>query len=76
MVIEPTIRGVGLGAWFHGQVLAWIRGQGGVGVQLCVQRQNAGALRFWVREGYQETGVRRVLAGAQAQEVVQMRLGL
>jgi GNAT superfamily N-acetyltransferase len=76
MIIEPTIRGVGLGAWFHGQVLAWIRGQGARGVQLCVQRQNAGALRFWAREGYEETETTHVLAGDQPQEVVKMRLGL
>jgi len=76
MVIEPTIRGIGLGAWFHGQVLAWIRGQGARGVQLCVQRQNVGAVRFWLREGYQETGTQQVLAGKAPQEVLTMRLEL
>jgi GNAT superfamily N-acetyltransferase len=76
MVIEPSIRGVGLGAWFHAQVLSWIRGQGARGVQLCVQKQNPGALRFWARAGYQETGVASVRAGEQENEVVTMRLGL
>jgi len=76
MIIEPSIRGVGLGAWFHGQLLAWIRGQGAAGVQLCVQRENPGALRFWAREGYQETGTARVRAGDREGEVVKMRLHL
>jgi len=76
MVIEPSIRGVGLGAWFHAQVLAWVRAQGARGVQLCVQRQNPGAIRFWAREGYEETGVACVRAGERENEVVKMRLGL
>lgn len=76
MVIEPSIRGVGLGAWFHGQVLAWIRGQGARGVQLCVQKENPGALRFWAREGYEETGLSCVKQGERESEVVKMRKGL
>ncbi len=76
MVIEPSIRGVGLGAWFHRQVLGWIRQQGAEGVQLCVQRQNEGALRFWAREGYEETGVARVRQGERDNEMIKMRLGL
>lgn len=73
MVIEPSIRGVGLGAWFHAQVLAWIRAQGARGVQLCVQKQNPGAIRFWAREGYEEIGSARVRAGERENEVVTMR---
>ncbi len=76
MVIEPTIRGVGLGAWFHAQVLSWIKEQGARGVQLCVQKQNPGAIRFWARQGYEETGSARVKAGQQVNEVVKMRLKL
>jgi GNAT superfamily N-acetyltransferase len=76
MVIEPSIRGVGLGAWFHAQVLAWIRSQGARGVQLCVQRQNPGAIRFWAREGYEETGISCVRSSDQENEVVKMRLRL
>lgn len=76
MIIEPSIRGVGLGAWFHAQVLGWIRQQGAKGVQLCVQKQNPGALRFWAREGYEETGFACVQSGDQENEVVKMRLGL
>lgn len=76
MVIEPSIRGVGLGAWFHAQVLAWVRAQGARGVQLCVQRQNPGAIRFWAREGYEEIGAARVRAGEREDEVVTMRLAL
>jgi GNAT superfamily N-acetyltransferase len=76
MVIEPSIRGIGLGAWLHAQVLAWIRAQGARGVQLCVPRENPGALRFWAREGYEETGVATVRAGEREGEVVQMRLEL
>lgn len=73
MVIEPSIRGVGLGAWFHAQVLAWIRAQGASGVQLRVQGRNPGALRFWAREGYEEIAPP---AGDGAGDAVRMRLGL
>jgi GNAT superfamily N-acetyltransferase len=76
MIIEPSIRGVGLGAWFHAQVLAWIRTQGARGVQLCVQKQNPGAIRFWAREGYEETGLASVRSGDRENEVVKMRRGL
>jgi phosphoserine phosphatase/GNAT superfamily N-acetyltransferase len=76
MVIEPSIRGVGLGAWFHAQLLDWIKAQGARGVQLCVQRQNPGALRFWAREGYEEIGFASVRSGDREHEVVKMRLGL
>lgn len=76
MVIEPSIRGVGLGAWFHAQLLAWIRAQGACGVQLRVLGQNPGAVRFWAREGYEETGTARVRVGDRECEVVTMRLAL
>jgi len=73
MVIEPSIRGIGLGAWLHAQVLDWIRAQGARGVQLCVQKENPGALRFWAREGYEETGPGRVRQGDRENEVIKMR---
>lgn len=76
MVIEPTIRGVGMGGWFHVEVLSWIREQGGRSVGLCVQVQNAGALRFWERAGYAETGRTRTRQGSLESEVVRMRLDL
>jgi GNAT superfamily N-acetyltransferase len=76
MVIEPTIRGVGMGGWFHVEVLSWIRGRGGRSVGLCVQVQNAGALRFWERAGYVETGRVRQRQGERDNEVVRMRLEL
>jgi GNAT superfamily N-acetyltransferase len=76
MVIEPSIRGLGLGAWFHAQLLAWIRAQGARGVQLCVQKENPGAIRFWAREGYEETGPASSRTGEKQGEVVKMRLGL
>jgi GNAT superfamily N-acetyltransferase len=76
MVIEPSIRGVGIGAGLHAQVLRWIREQGGRAVGLQVQRQNPGALRFWARLGYLESGARRVRSGRLENEVVTMRLEL
>jgi len=76
MVLEPTIRGVGMGGWFHVEVLGWIRAQGGRSVGLCVQVQNAGALRFWERAGYVETGRERSRQGRLESEVVRMRLDL
>ncbi|MBK9518822.1 MAG: GNAT family N-acetyltransferase [Anaeromyxobacter sp.] len=76
MILEPTLRGVGMGAGFHAAVLAWVRGRGAQGVQLCVQQENAGALRFWAREGYQETGLACQQAGGREQVVVKMRRAL
>jgi GNAT superfamily N-acetyltransferase len=76
MIIEPSIRGVGLGAGFHTGVVRWARERGARGVQLSVQQENAGALRFWAREGYQETGRWPASAGERAGTVVLMRLEL
>jgi RimJ/RimL family protein N-acetyltransferase len=76
MVLEPTIRGVGLGGWFHVEVLAWIRAQGARCVGLCVQRQNERALRFWERAGYVETGRATQRLGERENEVIRMRLEL
>ncbi len=76
MVIEPSIRGVGLGSSFHAEVLGWIRRHGAAGVQLCVPQENAGALRFWSREGYQETGLSCLHQGGRERAVVKMRRAL
>jgi len=75
MIIEPSIRGVGLGAGLHAQVLGWIRAHGARAVQLAVPVPNDGALRFWARAGYQEVGRGWVHATAW-REVVKMRLEL
>jgi len=76
MILEPTIRGVGLGATFHAWVRHWAREQGAKAVQLCVAVQNEGALRFWRREGYDELGTGRVRNGTLESEVVKMRMEL
>jgi GNAT superfamily N-acetyltransferase len=75
MVLEPTIRGVGLGAGFHAEILRWMRERGARGVQLCVQGDNPGALRFWAREGYEQTEIACVWS-ADAPAEVRMRLAL
>jgi GNAT superfamily N-acetyltransferase len=76
MILEPSIRGVGLGAGFHAEVLHRLRERGARGVQLCVPRQNPGALRFWTREGYEETGISCVWSAERPAELVKMRLAL
>jgi GNAT superfamily N-acetyltransferase len=76
MILEPTIRGVGLGAGFHAEILRRVRQHGARGIQLCVQRENPGALRFWAREGYQETGISCVWSADRPSEVIRMRLEL
>jgi GNAT superfamily N-acetyltransferase len=76
MVIEPTIRGLGLGASLHTEVIRRIRGQGGGAVQLSVQRENVGAVRFWARLGYLEIGTAWIRSGTREYEAVTMRLPL
>jgi GNAT superfamily N-acetyltransferase len=76
MIIEPSIRGVGLGAGFHVHLLGWLRERGARGVQLRVPRDNPGALRFWARAGYQETGTASTQQAGRRVELVTMRLGL
>ncbi|HET9552136.1 MAG TPA: GNAT family N-acetyltransferase [Anaeromyxobacteraceae bacterium] len=73
MVIEPSIRGVGLGADFHAKVLRYARGRGARAVQLRVAGENPGAVRFWARAGYEEVG-RGTAEDGRA--VVRMRLVL
>lgn len=73
MVIEPSIRGVGLGADFHAKVLRHARDRGARAVQLSVAGENPGAVRFWARAGYEEIGRG---AAEDGRGLVRMRLVL
>lgn len=53
LMLAPEARGRGLGGRVVDAVLAWIAEEGGRVVRLAVQTQNASALRFWTRKGFQ-----------------------
>jgi len=57
LLIDPDRRRAGLGARFVRAFEQWVKGQGASGIRLVVQEQNPDALRFFMREGYEVTGL-------------------
>ena len=53
-MLDPAVRGRGLGAAVMADLEAWLRGEGCVAVYLAVLERNPDALRFWTRVGYRE----------------------
>lgn len=56
LMLDPAVRGRGLGADIHRQIVAWVEAQGGTALGLVVQIQNEAAYGFWRRLGYVESG--------------------
>jgi GNAT superfamily N-acetyltransferase len=61
MWVEPDARGGGIAAWLVAAVEAWAREAGYPRIGLGVTTTNAGAIRFYERLGYADTGARRPL---------------
>jgi GNAT superfamily N-acetyltransferase len=63
VVVREEFRGKGLGRALLGAVLAWARSQGAVRAQLLADLDNAPALAFYDRIGWQPTrlGARRLM---------------
>jgi GNAT superfamily N-acetyltransferase len=54
LLLEPRVRGRGLGARVLDQAKQWVGRQGGSAISLAVLEQNARAERFWTEHGFVE----------------------
>jgi GNAT superfamily N-acetyltransferase len=52
LMLEPSVRGKGVGETVVRATEDWVRAQGGQRVRLNVAEQNTGAMRFWQRMGF------------------------
>ena len=52
-VVDPDVRGVGVGRSFYDALASWFADQGAHGVQLGVQAPNEGGRHFWERLGFE-----------------------
>lgn len=55
LMLDPAVRGAGLGARVYEAARAWVRAQGGHEISIAVLEQNTTAERFWRRRGFRET---------------------
>jgi GNAT superfamily N-acetyltransferase len=55
MVVDEAERGSGIGAQLLAGIEGWAAGRGATRLQLLADRENAGALRFYEREGWSPT---------------------
>ena len=55
LLVEPALRGGGLGEWMVRRAAIWAQGQGARVMMLAVIRENAPALRLYNRMGFRET---------------------
>src|SRR6185436_3510729 len=54
LVLDPAVRGRGLGARIHQEIVDWIAVQSGTALWLAVQTENEAGERFWRRMGFEE----------------------
>lgn len=54
LVLDPAVRGGGLGGRIYRAAAGWVRARGGAAIYAGVLEQNPGAERFWRREGFVE----------------------
>ena len=55
MIVDASERGSGIGAQLLAGIEGWAAGRGATRLQLLADRENAGALRFYAREGWSPT---------------------
>jgi GNAT superfamily N-acetyltransferase len=77
LLLDPRVRGRGLGARLLGAAKRWVRSEGGQAISLTVLERNARAERFWRANGFVEESRKPFTAatGLRSQAIV-MRLGL
>jgi GNAT superfamily N-acetyltransferase len=54
LLLEPSVRGQGLGERVLRAAEEWVRAQGARRMRLACAEQNEGGRRFWERQGYRE----------------------
>jgi ribosomal protein S18 acetylase RimI-like enzyme len=73
MWVEVRYRRAGIGRRLVEEVLAWAQTRGATDVELGVTASNPGAVRFYERMGFADTGERHALREGSPLEVVVMR---
>lgn len=76
MWVEPRARRTGVGRRLVDAVLAWAGAEGATEIELGVTASNPGAVRFYERLGFADTGERHALRDGSPLEVVVMRRDL
>ena len=73
-IVDPALRGRGLGARLFAAAEEWMVGQGAERIQLAVAEGNSGSERFWGRMGFVETEWQRSInVNGMERTVVLMR---
>lgn len=75
-MLDPSVRGRGLGGAIMADLEGWLRGEGGARVYLAVLERNPDALRFWERVGFRELDRRLRKGGKQPDPCVRMARAL
>lgn len=77
LLLDPSVRGTGLGSEVHRALREWIVAQSGTTLWLGVLEQNEPAKRFWHRMGYRERERQRwTAASGLVSNVILMSLAL
>jgi GNAT superfamily N-acetyltransferase len=54
LMLDPAVRGGGLGGRIYRAAAEWVSAQGGAMIRIGVLEQNPDAMRFWQRQGFLE----------------------
>lgn len=74
LLLDPSIRGLGLGSDLVAVFSSWVKENGGRALRLAVATQDADALRFWQKLGFEEIERRtNVRQGSKDNELVVLR---
>lgn len=76
LLVAPEARGSGFGARIVEALKAWVRSHDGRAIRLAVQDQNPAALRFWLRQGFVQTGTATQELMDRTNSVARMELTL
>jgi GNAT superfamily N-acetyltransferase len=78
LMLDPAVRGAGLGARIFRAAAVWVREQGGCTMSLGVLEHAAGAERFWRRMGLKEVARQPYASetGRKQSQIIFMRRGL
>jgi ribosomal protein S18 acetylase RimI-like enzyme len=72
LLFGPSSRGRHLGERVHKRLEEWVHAEGGTALQLIVQEQNPGALRFWQRMGFEVRGMGKQILKDREQPFIRM----
>lgn len=73
LLLDPAIRGAGLGQSTYQGAETWLRENGALAVWLCVQAQNTRGKRFWIARGFREVRRDRMILKQLESSIIVMR---